>query len=257
MPNQVAIIGLGRFGATMARTLYQAGHDVLAIDRDPSIIREITGEVTYPVEGDATDERFLREVGILEYDVAVVSIGSDIQSSLLTTVLLYSLREEQLDKRHRRRQHSPKKLDRGTFIVARAKNELHANALSRLGADKVVQIEREAGQELVHLVVAPYKVRPFIEHYMSITPDFSITKLQVPPPALHHTLRSIKLGRPRDRYGLVIIAIRRGKELVLTPDEDEELLPGDVIIVGGRTELLDRLVEPVEQNGENGNETEK
>lgn len=248
MAKQVAVIGLGRFGSTMARTLYKGGHDVLAIDRDPNVVREITGDVTYPVEGDANDQSFLREIGILEYDVAVVAIGSDIQSSLLTTVLLNSMREEDLAKRRKRHQLTAHDEEEGRrpFIIARAQDQLHASALSRLGADKVVQIETEAGQDLVHLVSAPYRIRPYVEHYMSVTPAFSITKLNAPPTVINRTLKDLRLGRPRDKYGLVMMAIRRGKDLILNPDQDEELLPGDELVVGGRTELLERLFEPAE-----------
>lgn len=247
MPKQIAVLGLGRFGSTMAQALYRAGHDVLALDKDSARVREITGDVTYPVEGDANDERFLREVGILDYDVAVVAIGSDIQSSLLVTVLLNSLRDEEHKRRVRRQGAQAEEEERRPFIIARAQDSLHASALSRLGADKVVQIESEAGEELVHLVAMPYRLREFVDNYMSVAPDFSITKLRVPAKLVDCKLKDVRLGRARDKYGLVVMAIRRDKEIVLNPDEDEALREGDVIIVGGRAELLERLLESGEE----------
>ncbi len=249
MAKQVAVLGLGRFGSTMARALYRAGHDVLALDKDSGKVREVTGDVTYPVQGDANDERFLREVGILDYDVAVVAIGSDVQSSLLVTVLLNSLRDEERQRRLRRQ--GPQAVDEELrpFIIARAQDRVHSSALSRLGADKVVQIEGEAGEELVHLVSLPYRLREYLDDYMSVAPDFSITKLRVPPKLVGCTLKEVRSGRARDKYGLVVMAIRRGKDLVLNPDEDETLLEGDSIVVGGRTELLERLLEPIPDVG--------
>ncbi|MFQ6027425.1 MAG: potassium channel family protein, partial [Dehalococcoidia bacterium] len=92
MKKQVCVIGLGRFGASVAQELYQAGHDVLAIDTDESRIQDMLGQVTYAVRADATNESVLRELGVGDFDVAVVALGSDnIQASILVTVLLKSI----------------------------------------------------------------------------------------------------------------------------------------------------------------------
>ena len=115
MAKQVAIIGLGRFGTSLAQELYQMGHDVLAIDRDERITQSLMGHVTYSVTADATSADLLEELGIRNFDMAVVAIGTDVQSSILTTVLL-----------------------KRTFgvpeVVARANNDLHGKTLEAVGA---------------------------------------------------------------------------------------------------------------------------
>ena len=112
MNKQVCVIGLGRFGSTVARELYQAGHDVLAVDANESTIQDMLGSVTYAVRADATNESVLRELGVADFDVAIVALGNDnIQSSILVTVILKSLDIP--------------------FIVARAANELHGTTLDR------------------------------------------------------------------------------------------------------------------------------
>ncbi|MEK7872809.1 MAG: TrkA family potassium uptake protein, partial [Chloroflexota bacterium] len=116
--KQVAVIGLGRFGSSVARTLYQLGHDVLAVDKDEKAVQALVGQVTYPVKGDATDEASLKEMGISNFEAAIVAIGGDLQSSLLSTILLKRLGVP--------------------YLLARAENDLHGAALEKLGADNVL-----------------------------------------------------------------------------------------------------------------------
>ena len=119
MKKQVCVIGLGRFGSTVAMELYQAGHDVLAIDIDEAKIQDMLGHVTYAVRADASNESVLRELDVADFDVAVVALGNDnIQSSVLMTSLLKSLGVP--------------------FVIARAAGERHGDVLERVGADKVV-----------------------------------------------------------------------------------------------------------------------
>ena len=126
MKKQVAVIGLGRFGNSVARELYQMGHDVLAIDLDETNVQEMLGHVTYAVKADATNEAVLRELGVSNFDVAIVAVGSDLQASILTTVILKDLGIP--------------------FVVTRAVNELHGNTMERIGADKVCIQSRSSGE---------------------------------------------------------------------------------------------------------------
>ena len=108
MKKQVCVVGMGRFGATVSRELYQSGHDVLALDNSDTKIQEMLGQVTYAVTADATNESVLRELGVDEFDVGIVALGSEnIQASILITVLLKSLRIP--------------------FIVSRAADQLHGD----------------------------------------------------------------------------------------------------------------------------------
>ena len=216
MKKQVVVIGAGRFGSSMARELYQAGHDVLAIDLDEKKIQEMLGEVTYAVRADATSESVLKELGVQNFDVAVVAIGSDIQASILVTVLLKSLGIP--------------------FIIARSISELHADTLERVGADKVVYPEQEIGRRVAHV-----EFHPGVMDYMDVAPNLGITKVRPPDHLIKHTLEEAGLGGPRDKYGLAVLAIRRGREVILSPSRDEEIKPGDIFIVAGNAEQLGRL----------------
>ena len=218
MNKQVVVVGLGRFGNSVARELYQTGHEVLAVDTDELKIQDMMGLATYAVKADATNEAVLRELGVQNFDVGVVSIGSDIQASILITVLLKSLGVP--------------------FIIARAVNELHGDTLERVGADKVVYPERETGLRVAHILF-----NPGVLDYMGIVTGFGIIKVRPPERIINSTLESAGLSDARDKYGIAVLAIRRGREHILTPSKDEVIRPGDQLIVAGRDEHLGRLQE--------------
>ena len=217
MKKQVAVIGLGRFGSSVARALYNLGHDVLAIDTDERRVQEIMGQVTYPVTGNATDEAVLRELGVQEYDAAVVAIGSDIVSSIMASVLLKTMGVP--------------------YVVSRAHDELHGNTLERIGVDKVVHAEAEMGIQVAHNLF-----NPNVQEYMELTPNMGISKIRVPRRFVNMSLRELGFSGARDKYGLAVLALRRGKDIILSPDLDERLQAGDLLVIAGRDELLDRLV---------------
>ena len=216
MKKQVVVVGLGRFGSSIAQELYQAGHDVLAIDLDEKKVQDALGEVTYAVRGDATSETLLKELGVQNFDVAVIAVGSDIQASILVTVLLKGLGIP--------------------FIIARSSNQLHGNTLERIGADKVVYPEQETGRRIAHV-----EFHPGVIDYMDVTSNYGITKMRPPENLIKHTLEEAGLSGPRDKYGLAVLAIRRGRECILVPSKDEEIRPGDILIVAGNAEQLGRL----------------
>ncbi len=216
MKNQVVVIGLGRFGSSVARSLYNLGHDVLAMDINEERVDSMRGQVTFPVTGSGTNETVLRELGIADYDAAVVAVGSDLVASVMTTVLLKTMGVP--------------------YIVARAGDELHGNTLERIGADKVVHAESEMGVRLAHNMF-----NPNVEEYLEIAPNFGLSRIRVPQGFANKTLREMGLSSPRDKYGLAAIALRRGRDITLNPDIDDRLHAGDVLILAGRGELLDRL----------------
>jgi len=217
MPHQVAVIGAGRFGTSIARELYRIGHDVLVIDRDERITQALMGQVTYSVTGDTTSTEFLEEVGIRNFEIAVVAIGSDIQSSVLTTVLL------------KQQFHIPQ-------VVARAASELHGKTLQAVGADRVVYPEQETGGRTAHSLFQ----REVLE-YMELTADFGFSKITIPASMVGQTLEQAGFSTARDKYGAAAIAIKRGREPILVPSKDEELRAGDVLVVAGRTEVLEKV----------------
>ena len=192
MKRQVAVIGLGRFGSSVVRSLYNLGHDVLAIDDDESRVQQIVGQATYALTGDATDESVLRELGIPDYDAAVVAIGSAVVPSIMASVLLKTLEVP--------------------YIVSRAYNDLHGNTLERIGVDKVIYAESEMGVRLAHSLF-----NPNIQEYLEVTPNFGISKMRIPSRFVNMSLNELGFSNARDKYGLAVLAIRRRSDITLNP----------------------------------------
>ena len=217
MKKQVCVIGLGRFGSTVAQELYQSGHDVLAIDINEARIQEQLGQATYSVRADATNESVLRELDVQDYDVAIVGLGSDnIQTSVLVTVLLKSMNIP--------------------FIIARAANELHGSTLERIGADRVVYPEADSARRTAHVGFTSGVI-----DYMPIVTNYGISKMRPPEEMIGQTLEDAGLSGTNDRHSISVLAIRRGRTSFLHPSRDEEIKPGDVLIVAATNEHLGRL----------------
>ena len=219
MKKQVCVIGLGRFGATLSQELFQSGHDVLAMDVDEAKIQDQVDRATYAVRADATNESILKELDVAEYDVCVVSLGSEnIQASILVSVLLKRLGVP--------------------FNIARAANELHGSTLERIGVDRVVYPESESARRTAHV-----GFETGVIDYMPIVTDFGISKLRPPEGMLGHTLEEAGLAGTADRHGISVLAIRRGRTSFLHPAKDEEIKAGDVLIVAATNEHLGKISE--------------
>jgi trk system potassium uptake protein TrkA len=217
MSRQVCVVGMGRFGATVARELYQSGYDVLAIDSDENKVQDMLGQVTYAVRADATNETVLRELGVADFDVAIVALGSEnIQASILITVMLKNLNIP--------------------FVVGRAASELHGNTLERIGADRVVYPELESGRRLAHI-----DFNAGVVDFMELTPGSGINKMHPPESMLRRTLEEAGLAGPDSKYGMVVMAIRRGRGYIINPSKDEDIRPGDLLVVAGRNDLVSKL----------------
>ena len=208
MPKQVCVIGLGRFGARLASTLFQRDHEVLAIDLDEQKVQEMLGRVTYAVEANATSETALRDLGVADMDVAVVGLGSQIQSSIIATMLLKSMGLP--------------------YVIARATDTQHAEILHRVGADKVVFPEEEAAERAASLDLSPNYVE-----FMNITEDTGVHKLRPPERMRGLTLRDAGLGAEAQRHRVSVMVLRRGREYILNPADDEIIDDGDVLVVVG------------------------
>ena len=216
MKKQVVVIGLGRFGSNVARSLYNLGHDVLAMDVTEDRVHSIMGQVTHPVAGNGTNEAVLRELGVPDYDAAVVAVGSDLVASVMTCVLL-------------------KTMDLG-YIVARAHDDLHGNVLERIGVDKVVHAESEMGVRLAHNLF-----NPNLQEYLGLGPNYGFSRMRVPENFVNKTLKELGFSGPRDKYGLAVLAIKRGNDITLNPDNDDRLRDGDLLVMAGQDEHLERL----------------
>ena len=217
MSHQVAVIGMGRVGISLACELYRIGHDVLAIDRYETLTQQMMGLVTYSVTGDSTSMQFLDEVGIRNFDTAVVAIG-DIQASVLTTVLL-------------------KRTFEVPEVVARATNELHGKTLEAVGSDRVIYPEQETGLRTAHSLFQ----REVLE-YMELNDTFGLSKVSVTTKMVGLTLEKAGLSTiSSDVTGTTIIAINRGSIPILSPSKDEVIQTGDELILAGPEDTLEKF----------------
>jgi len=216
MKKQVAVIGLGRFGTSLVRTLHGAGHEVLAMDRDERRVQEIAESAAHAVQVDATNEGALTELGLGKFEVAVVAMGADIESSVLCTILLRKIGV--------------------TYIIARAEHDLHGKILEKIGANRVVYPEHEMGINVAHSVMLRE-----VDDYMSLDPDYGISKLNAPKYLVGSTLEELGFG-PSGKSDVALLLIKRGDEIIVAPDMKETVQVGDVLVPYGREDRLEVLL---------------
>jgi trk system potassium uptake protein TrkA len=214
MKKQFAVIGIGRFGFSIAKKLFEAGQEVLAVDVDEELIEESKTFVTHAVIADSTEEESLKSIGIRNFDSVIVAIGNDIQSSILTVLLL-----KELGVKH---------------VIAKALNKLHGKVLTKVGADLVVFPERDMGERVAHLLLAP-NVLNFIE----LSQDYSVEEIKIPDSMTNKTLRELDL---RAKFNISVIAIRSDNKVIISPSPDEVIDMGDVLIVLGNNKDLAKFV---------------
>jgi trk system potassium uptake protein len=213
MKGQYAVIGLGRFGSSLATTLHQAGNEVLAIDRNEERIEEYKDHVTYAVVADSTDEEALKRVGIRNFDAVIVAIGDDIQASILTVLILKELGVKK--------------------VVAKAINQRHGQVLYKVGADWVVFPERDMGER-----VATQLMSPNVLDYIELAKDYSIEEVKIHPSMIGKNLRELNL---RARFNITVIAIISGGKVSISPSPDQTIKEGDILVVIGENKDLDRF----------------
>lgn len=212
--KQFAVIGMGRFGASVARTLYAMNHDVLAIDSDEGRTEDVVELVTHAVTADATDEDAMRALGLRNFDVVVVAIGQDIQASILATLIM-------------------KEMGIG-MIVAKAQNELHGKVLTRIGADKVIFPERDMGARVAHHLISPN-----ILDHIELSKDYSIVDLEAGAGLIGKNLRQLDI---RNKFGCNVMGIRgQDGRMNIAPHAEDLIKEGDVLVVVGKNDNLHRF----------------
>ncbi len=213
MKKQFAVIGLGRFGSSVAKTLVKMNHEILAIDYRENVVQDMSLVVTHAIQADSTDEEAMKAIGIRSFDVVIVAIGENIQASILTTLILKELGVPQ--------------------IVVKASNELHGKVLQKIGADKVIFPERDMGERTARNLVSSN----IVEHFEFST-DYSIAEVIVSTQMIGKNLRQLDL---RAKYNCNIIAIKRGEEVMIPPSADEKLKADDVLVIVGKNQELHRF----------------
>ena len=224
--KQFVVIGLGRFGSSVARALGGKNFEVLAIDRDEERVKEIEGVVSQAVVMDATDEKALRELGIADFDTAIVSMAETIEDSIMITLALKELGLKQ--------------------VIVKANDDLHSKILKKVGADRIIFPEREMAAKLAESLASP-KIFDIIE----VSKTHGIIEMVVPKKLANETLGDLKL---RIKYNVSIIAIKRKVpfskpdgttdfkvEVIIGPGGVDELIPGDILIMLGNYDDLEKV----------------
>jgi len=213
MRKQFAVIGLGRFGSSVAQTLSELGHEVLAIDSDEGAVQAMANYVTHAIQADAQEEDTLRALGIRNFDVAIVAIGDDVQANILITLMLKELGVK--------------------MVVAKAINALHGKVLEKIGADKVIYPEKDMGIRLAHNLVS-YNVMDFME----LAEGYKVIEAIAPLKFVGESLSALNL---RAKYGISIIAIKKTDRIVVAPGADDLIEKDDIIVIVGDNEALARM----------------
>lgn len=211
--QEFVIIGCGSFGESVAKSLYAKGFDVMVIDKDPEKIQNIADEVTHAIEADAMDEATLKSLGIRNFDVAVVSMGSDIQASILITLLA-------------------KELGVGK-VIAKARSDIHAKVLYKIGADKVIFPERDMGIKVAQSLMATN-----ILDYIDLDPNYSVVEVTAMKEWENKALKNLQLPT---RYGINVVALKRGKDVNISPNAEDVVLRGDIIIGIASVDSISKL----------------
>ena len=221
MKQNFAIVGLGRFGGSICRTLIEAGQEVLAIDSNEDRVNEYMNIATHAVVANAQDEMTLRSLGIRNFDHVIVAIGEDIQASILVTLMVKEMGVPN--------------------ILAKAQNEYHARVLEKIGADRVVHPERDMGIRIAHNLVSKN-----ILDYLELSDKYSLAEIRVSNPKFFNkTLSELNL---RQRFDLTVVAIRRVDQTVIaSPAADEYVRENDNLLVIGETGDVDILDDKMNQ----------
>ena len=208
--QQYAVIGLGRFGISVARRLHEAGQEVLGIDVNEERIDDAELYVTHAVIADSTDEKALTSIGIRNFDCVIVAIGNDIQSSILTVMIL--------------KEFGVKK------VIAKALGKLHGQVLDRIGADWIIYPERDMGERVANQLLSPNML-----NYIELSKEYNIEEIMIPARMAEKSLRELDI---RAKYNVSAIAIFREGNIIISPSPDEIIHKGDLLVMIGNREDL-------------------
>jgi len=215
MSKQFAVIGMGRLGLAMAQTLDELGHTVLGIDADEELIQNLADDLprAHLVAANAADESVLRDLGVQNFDGAAVVIGQNIHAGILATVIL-----KEMGVPH---------------VIARASSATHARVLEKIGADRVIQPEKEMGAQVARTLASPV-----ILDYVDLGDDEAVIETEVPNDWIGQSLADLALSR---KSGVTVLALKAKGQAGTIPRGDTVLHEGDVMVIGGLKKNLDKL----------------
>ncbi len=211
--KQFLVIGLGRFGTSLAKSLCEMGHEVLAVDRNAELVADVSPFVTQAVQANATDDEAFDSLDAGSYDAAIVAIASNVRDSILISVLC--------------------KEAGVPLVLAKAMDDLHAKVLAKVGVDKVIFPERDMGQRVARSLVMPRMLE-----LMSLTGNSQVAETLLPIKWENRTLEDINIRR---NYGVTVLAVHRGEETITALSADFKLLPGDTLLMLGTNAAIDAI----------------
>ena len=212
--KSILIIGLGRFGRHMAKKFSEQNNDVMAIDINEERINNVLSVVTNALIGDATNEQFMETIGVRDFDLCVVAIGDNFQSSLETTALLKDLGAK--------------------FVLARASRDVHAKFLLRNGADDVIYTEKESAERL-----AVKYGSDNIFNYIELNDEYSIYEIAVPSSWLNKSILKVNV---RSKYGISILATKQGNNIFPLPKPEHVFTDSESLMILGKNEDVSRFI---------------
>lgn len=210
--DQFVVIGLGRFGRSVATSLSALGNEVLVIDTNPEAIRQIENQVTSAVVADATATGVLHSLGVQNFDCAINCIGDDLQANILTTLICKDLGVK--------------------YVVAKAQNEQNKKVLERIGADLVIFPEVVVGKKIASMLSNPSQ-----NEVLSLADNYVIAEIAIPD---DWTQKSILESNIRKKYNVSIIFIKR-QDTIINPEPETVLQQGDVLVVAGKKDKIDAI----------------
>ncbi|KXZ14791.1 potassium transporter Trk [Bacillus nakamurai] len=213
MRKEFAVIGLGRFGGSICKALSEEGLEVMAMDIDEDKVNEYAKIASHAVIGDSTDESVLKNLGMRNFDHVIVAIGENIQASILTTLILKELGVQ--------------------TITVKAQNDYHEKVLAKIGADHIVHPERDMAKRIAHNIVSNN-----VLDYLELSDEHSIVEIVANSRLAGNTLLDLDI---RAKYGINIVAIKREKEVIVSPLATEVIQKEDILIVIGSISDISRF----------------
>lgn len=212
--KSILVIGLGRFGRHMAKKFSEQNNGIMAIDINEERINNVLSVVTNALIGDATNEQFMETIGVRDFDLCVVAIGDNFQSSLETTALLKDLGAK--------------------FVLARASRDVHAKFLLRNGADDVIYPEKETAERL-----AVKYGSDNIFNYIELNDEYSIYEIAVPSSWLNKSILKVNV---RSKYGISILATKQGNNIYPLPKPEHVFTDSESLMILGKNEDVSRFI---------------
>lgn len=209
----IGIIGLGRFGGTLAKQVAALGHEVVGIDIEETLVQKLAPYLTHSIVGDFSDEYTIRQLNLQELDVVVIAIGDNLKAKLLSAMVLKEL-------------HTP-------YIVAKASTTMESKLLERVGADLIIFPEMDMAERVAQMLT-----RENIVDYFQLSQDIGLVEMGIPQFMVGHTLVELDI---RKHYNVNIVAVKRDKNVIAPPNPNNPLQDDDMLIVIGRNEDITKL----------------